>query len=86
MPRFVLTLYSRSDCHLCEQARAILVSLQGTFGYELRVVDIDEDAALVERYGVRVPVGSLDGEDVLAWPFTRAMAYAVLRQRIGDRR
>jgi hypothetical protein len=80
----VLTLYSRADCHLCEQAHAILEPLRGTFGYALRVVDIDDDAALVERYGVSIPVVSHDGEDVLAWPFTRAMAYAVLRQRFGQ--
>ena len=81
-----LTLYSRTDCHLCEQAHAILESLRDAFRYELRVVDIDRDAALVERYGVSVPVVSHDGEDVLAWPFTQAMAYAVLRQRFGQRR
>jgi hypothetical protein len=78
----VLTLYSRSDCHLCEQAYAILVSLRGNLQYELRVVDINQDATLVERYGVTIPVVSLDGEDLLAWPFTRAMAYAVLQQRL----
>ncbi|MGE0543456.1 MAG: glutaredoxin family protein [Dehalococcoidia bacterium] len=82
----ILTLYSRSDCHLCEQAHAIVMSLLDTFGYEVRVVDIDRDAALVERYGVSIPVVSLDGEDVLAWPFTRAMAYAVLQQRLGPGR
>jgi glutaredoxin len=82
----VLTLYSRPDCHLCEQAHAILVALQPAFGYELRTVDIDRDPDLVAHYGVTIPVASLDGEELLVWPFTRAAAHAVLRDRLRETR
>ena len=81
-----INIYSRSDCHLCEQAHAIVYSLQETFGYEMRVIDIDQDRELVGRYGTSIPVLSIDGEDVLTWPFTRAQAFGVLQQRLASRR
>jgi hypothetical protein len=52
----------------------------------MRVIDIDQDRELVGRYGTSIPVLSIDGEDVLTWPFTRAQAFAVLQQRLASRR
>ena len=54
-PREV-TLYTRPGCHLCEEAKAVMVPLLREFGATLREVNIDEDAALRERYGWDVPV------------------------------
>jgi hypothetical protein len=79
-----ITIYSRPECHLCDQAYAIVMSLQDILACEVRVVDIDQDRDLVARYGTRIPVVSLEGSDVLAWPFTRAQALAVLRQRLDS--
>jgi hypothetical protein len=61
MGRF--TLYSRSYCHLCEDMLAALRALepQGQ-PFEVDVVDVDADPALVERFDELVPVlfGRLD--------------------------
>ena len=54
-PRDV-TLYTRPGCHLCEDAKAAIVPLLREFGAVLREVNVDEDAALKERYGLDVPV------------------------------
>lgn len=54
-PRDV-TLYSRPGCHLCEQAKAAIAPLLREFGAALHEVNIDEDAALRERYGLDIPV------------------------------
>ena len=54
-PREV-TLYTRPGCHLCEDAKAAMTPLLREFGATLREVNIDEDAALRERYGWDVPV------------------------------
>ncbi len=51
-----LTLYSRSGCHLCEDMQAQLAALSAEHGFVLQCIDIDADAALVQRYGSRVPV------------------------------
>lgn len=51
-----VTLYSRPDCHLCEEAKAAIAPLLREFGAALHEVNIDEDAALKERYGWDIPV------------------------------
>lgn len=51
-----LTLYGRSDCHLCDEMLAALASLRDEFGFAVDVVDVDRDAALEQRFGALVPV------------------------------
>jgi len=56
-----LIVYTRRGCHLCELLIEELMPL--TRGRaRLRLCDVDRDAALVERYGLRVPVLEADGE------------------------
>ena len=51
-----LVLYSRTYCHLCHDMLAELEPLREELGFELRVLDVDEDPALERRYGEVVPV------------------------------
>jgi uncharacterized membrane protein len=51
-----VTLYSRQDCHLCEQVKADLTSLQEQFPHQLVEVDVDSDESLQEKYGKAIPV------------------------------
>jgi len=61
-----LVLYTRDGCHLCEQAMTQL----DRAGIGWRPVDIDEDPALAEKYGLRVPVlRRPDTGDELYYPF-----------------
>ncbi|UYB53520.1 glutaredoxin family protein [Xanthomonas sp. AM6] len=61
-----LTLYQRDDCHLCDQALAVLA--QARVG-ELDSVFIDGAADLEARYGERVPVLRDAAGRELQWPF-----------------
>jgi glutaredoxin len=61
----LVTLYTRPDCHLCDQARSELDSLSGAgVEFELEEVEIDADDRLLSRYLERVPVVMLEGEIV----------------------
>ena len=51
-----LTVYSRADCHLCEEMITGLRELQARFRFHLVVVDVDADPALEQRYGKQAPV------------------------------
>jgi len=64
-PEVVATVYSRPDCHLCEEALAEL-RLIGTEFPALRVteVDIDGDDELLKRYLERIPVVVIDGDEI----------------------
>lgn len=51
------TLYARSWCHLCEDMLAALRALEAPGQpFEVAVVDVDLDPALVERFDELVPV------------------------------
>jgi len=51
-----VTLYSRQDCHLCDQARDDLRALQELYPHKLVVVDVDGNQDLQRLYGFEVPV------------------------------
>ncbi|GAB4579429.1 MAG: hypothetical protein Fur0022_21670 [Anaerolineales bacterium] len=55
-PLQTVTLYTRKDCHLCEEVKADLAALQAQYPHQLVEVDIDTDASLKERYGNSIPV------------------------------
>jgi hypothetical protein len=61
-------LYSTDGCHLCEQAAEMLVAAQ--LSTQVMVVDIVDDDALVEAYGIRIPVvKNIQLGTELGWPF-----------------
>ncbi len=51
-----VTVISKSGCHLCENVISALESLSEENGFELRVLDIQQDRALHDRYWLRIPV------------------------------
>ena len=66
-----LTLYSTSNCHLCELAYALLMPLAEDS--KLTVVDIADDEALLAQYGLCIPVLLRnDSKTELNWPFNQA--------------
>ena len=58
MPSTAL-IYTRSGCHLCEEALHLLLR----YGLKPELVDIDADPALKERFNVCVPVVFIDGKE-----------------------
>ncbi|MFA6120463.1 MAG: glutaredoxin family protein [Sideroxydans sp.] len=64
-----LVLYGTTYCHLCEQAEAVLHAV----GVDAEHIDIAEDDALLEKYGVRIPVVKREDTGAeLGWPFDEA--------------
>ena len=59
-----VTLYGKPGCHLCDDARAEIERIRGKHAFELEQVDITLDPALNLRYGERIPVVALDGEEL----------------------
>lgn len=74
-----ILLYTTAGCHLCEQAEVMLHSIAELNGLSWRPVDIADDAALVERFGVRIPVIQVAGATAdLGWPFSPEQLVAYL--------
>ena len=66
----MLTLLGTTGCHLCDQAEALLRQAQAARHFEWRYVDIALEEALVEKYGMRIPVLLTPTGKELGWPFS----------------
>ena len=70
-----LQLYQRDDCHLCDQALALLAAVRAP---EFDSVFIDGQPALEALYGSRVPVLVAADGQALDWPFDPVRLHAWL--------
>ena len=52
-------VYSRPGCHLCDDVGDLL----RRYGLEPRVISIDDDPELLERYDTVIPVVWIDGKE-----------------------
>lgn len=55
-PLLNVTLYTRQGCHLCDETKADLESLQAVIPHKLTLVDVESDDKLLKTYGLEVPV------------------------------
>jgi glutaredoxin len=70
-----LTIYSKPGCHLCDEMKAVVRrAVQRRADISLEEVDISSDAALLERYGMEIPVLLIDG--------TRAAKYRITEEQL----
>ena len=55
-----LIVYYRQGCHLCEQMAVSLsqqqTKHQATVKFDIKIVDIDDDPVLLQKYNIDVPV------------------------------
>ena len=63
MSEVSVTVYTREDCHLCEEAIDTIerVADEADVDVAMELVDVDTDEQLREEYGERVPYVLLDG-------------------------
>ena len=52
-----ITLYTRNECHLCDEAKAAI--MRHFPDLTIEEVDVDTDPELIRLYGEEVPVGYL---------------------------
>jgi len=57
----VVELFGKPDCHLCEDAKCLLRTLQTMYEFTLREINIAEHAALYIQYGEEIPVVFING-------------------------
>ncbi|MBY0525431.1 MAG: glutaredoxin family protein [Gemmataceae bacterium] len=57
-----LIMFTRKGCHLCDDAWHLLEAARQKYGFLLESVDVDREAALLEKYGGKVPVIEVNGK------------------------
>ena len=78
-PLATVVLYGRADCHLCDDARAVLERVRADVPFDLVERDIERDDALHRRYLERIPVVEVAGEEA----FEFFVEEAELRRRLA---
>jgi glutaredoxin len=57
----LVVLYARDGCHLCDDARTILLRVRDSHPFRFEERDIELDDALLRAYLERIPVVTIDG-------------------------
>ena len=72
-------LYSRTNCHLCEVARADVQRICDELAVQFDETDVDSDPVLRAEYGDRVPVIVVDDKEHGYFRVNEARLRAALR-------
>ena len=59
-----VVLYARDGCHLCDDARRVIEDVRVRAPFDFTEIDIETDDALIRDYGIRIPVVTVDGEEL----------------------
>jgi glutaredoxin len=73
-----ITFYTRTRCHLCDEARLVIERVCAELDEEYAEVDIDTEPALVARFNDEVPVTFVDGRQHDFWRVDPARLRAAL--------
>ncbi len=58
----VVELFSKEDCHLCEEAKAVLLKLQHEIAFTLEERKIQPGDAFYEEYKEKIPLVFINGK------------------------
>ena len=61
MAKVHVIIYSRPGCHLCDEAKAAILSAGCDEQIVLEEINIDTDSALWDKYKYDIPVIAIDG-------------------------
>lgn len=59
-----LTLFTKENCGLCEEAKDAIRLVQSEYEIEINEIDIYSDDALLEEFQLMIPVIQMNGETV----------------------
>ena len=71
-------IYSKSDCHLCDEAKSVLLAAQRKFFFDLIEVDITTDKILFEEYKEQIPVIFINDRKVFKFRINEKELYKQL--------
>ncbi len=59
----VIEILSKKECGLCDKAKEVVEQVLGDYPAELKVIDIESDPVLWDRYQERIPVVKINGQE-----------------------
>jgi glutaredoxin len=77
-----VTIYSRPDCHLCDDMKAVVARVARSLPLTLEDIDISTDPALEASYGTEIPVLMIGGKKAAKYRVTEDELRRLLLPRI----
>ena len=81
-----VVLYTRPQCHLCEEMKAELARARTRVDFELEEVDVDSDQALADQHGLSIPVLMIAGRPAFKGRLTAEDFVRKLERRASEDR
>ena len=82
-----LTIYSKPGCHLCDEmkstVRRVLSARTAEPAMSVDEIDISGDPALMDRYGLEIPVLLIDGNKAAKYRVSEQELMQMLDRRRG---
>jgi len=81
VPKINITLIGREECHLCDEARAVITDvIEGKKSLLFEEVGLDDNPLWRELYGELIPVVLINGQEHAHWRVDKA----TLQQALHD--
>jgi hypothetical protein len=77
-----VVLITKTDCHLCAEARAAVGRVTGALGIGWTEQSVDHDPALRERFAEEIPVVLVDGIQRDFWKIDEVRLARTLRRAL----
>ena len=82
-----LTIYSKPGCHLCDEMKSLVHRIIAEHSNDrtiaLEEIDISSDSALLDRYGLEIPVLLIDGKKVAKYRVSETELTQMVSARRG---
>jgi glutaredoxin len=74
-----VVIYSRPGCHLCDDAKQLIVTAGNNDEYTLEEINIESDPDLLRRYQFDIPVITINGQEA----FRHRLSAAQFREALA---
>lgn len=81
-----LRIYSKPECHLCDDAKEIVSRVGALYPLEVETVDIEKDPEAYELYRDEIPVGFLEGRKLFKYRIDETTLRRALDAEMASRR
>ncbi|KAB2878566.1 glutaredoxin family protein [bacterium] len=76
--KIVINIFSKPECHLCDEAKEVLIKAKKYFNLEIIEINIEENQEYFEKYRYDIPVIWINGRKA----FKHKLDAALLKMRL----
>jgi glutaredoxin len=77
-----ITIYSKKDCHLCENAKSILRKFAVQYPLEIEDIDIETHKEFFDRFQQEIPVVYFEGRKLFKFRIDEKRLHRTIRDAI----